>query len=141
MSAGHKHDCWDDVDPAQAEAEYYGEQDAMMGRLSEHLAAGKSISSGDLAKVLRGAMDVEIPKNVRQAIIDLLDPKIKTGRARRSTFFKDYMLLLRDHDIHSEYAKLRTDGVSSMEAIERLGKSNNLGYETIRTIVKSKPKL
>lgn len=109
-----------------------------MGRLSKHLAAGNKISSPDLAKVLGVTMNVEIPGNVRQAIIDLLDPKRKTGRSRRPRYFPSAEYAFRDMLIQERYRDLRAEGMKSDDALNKVGKEFFLAHNTVQTIVKSK---
>lgn len=130
-------------DPEREEAEWLGWENAEMARLSEHLkhlAKGKTISSRELAKVLRATLNAEIPRNVRLVVADLLDPKTKTGRARRVAYFENVHVIFRDNTIRVEYKALLDQGVDSVTAMEQIGMRHHLGFETVRTIVNSKQK-
>lgn len=118
-------------------AEMLGWEESEMDRLSKHLKAGKKISSPDLAKVLRATMNTEIPGNVRQAIIDLLDDEVKTGRSRRPRYFHSAEYDFRDMMIREQYRSLRANGVKPDDALHQLGEQFFLARDTVQTIVKS----
>ena len=120
--------------------EMLGWEESEMERLADHLRAGKKISRDDLAQVLRVTMNTEIPTNVRQAIIDLLDPEVKTGRSRRPKFFYSAEDDFRDLTIRERYKELHDSGMKDIDAMEKVGEQFHLGYERIRDIVKSKNK-
>lgn len=118
-------------------AEMLGWEESEMDRLSKHLKAGKKISSPDLAKVLRATMNTEIPGNVRQAIIDLLDDEVKTGRSRRPRYFHSADYDFRNMLIRDQYRALRAKGINSDEALHQLGEEFFLARDTVQSIVKS----
>jgi len=118
-------------------AEMLGWEESEMDRLSKHLKAGKKISSPDLAKVLRATMNTEIPGNVRQAIIDLLDDEVKTGRSRRPRYFHSADYDFRNMLIRDQYQALRAKGINSDEALHQLGEEFFLARDTVQSIVKS----
>lgn len=110
----------------------------IMGRLVEWLESGKSISRNDLAEVLKSTQHNDIPWIVRVAIINELDSKIKTGRARRHAFKNNSSSLFKRALIRLEYREKKKNDIKEIRAMEEVAEENRCSYETIRSIVKSK---